>query len=102
MVDALDGRLCGSTGRVHPCRYAEADPHGPGDHRGSAVAREQGVDVPGWQVLRVPQVQVVQMTVGFPQLHLVEDFAVCPDVRMVLVIQTPESLGTARGSSLSR
>ena len=40
--------------------------------------------------------QVVHMTVGIPKLQLVETFALLPDVRMVLVTQTSQSLGTAR------
>ena len=39
-------------GHQHPCRDAEAVSHGFGDHRTSPIARGQGVDVPGWQVLR--------------------------------------------------
>ena len=43
-------------GRRHPCRDAEADPHGPdcsADHRDSAVAvRCQVIDGPGeWRML---------------------------------------------------
>ena len=37
------------------------------------------VDVPVWQVLRVPRVQVVMLTVVIPQLQLVEKFAAFPD-----------------------
>ena len=46
--------------------------------------------------VQVSQVQAVMMTVVIPQLYLVEKIAVIPDVRMVLVTQTSESLGTAR------
>ena len=48
------------------------------------------------QVVRVPQVQAVMMTVGIPKLHLVENIAVCPDVQMVQVSLTSETLDTAR------
>ena len=58
---------------------------------------EKVVDVHGVQVVRVSQVQVVKMTVVVPQLHLVENIALFPDFRMVLVTQTSESLGTAIG-----
>ena len=34
MSMSLMCRSCGSTGRQHSCRHAEADPHGPGDHGG--------------------------------------------------------------------
>ena len=49
------------------------------------------------QVVRVPQVQVAKMTVGIPQLHLVENIALLPDLRVVLVTQASVSLGTASG-----
>ena len=60
--------------------------------RDSAVALGQDGRCPCRRVLRVPQVQVVMMTVVISQLHLV-------DVQMVT--QTSESLGTRRGSSSS-
>ena len=52
------------------------------------------LDPPVWEVLRVPQVQAVMMTVMITHLHLV-------DVQMVWSPQTSEGLGTARGSSSS-
>ena len=55
------------------------------------------IDVLICQVVQVSHVQAVMVTVVIPQLHLVEKIAVIPDVRMVLVTQTSESLGTARG-----
>ena len=45
---------------------------------------------------RVPQGQAVTFTVEIPQLQFVENIPVCPDVQTVLVTQTSDSLGTAR------
>ena len=38
------------------------------------------VDVPVWQVVRVPQVQAVKMTVVIPQLQFVEKLVVLTEV----------------------
>ena len=46
----------GSTGRPHPCRDVEADPHGLVDHGDSALALGQGGRCPVGQVVRVSQV----------------------------------------------
>ena len=54
-------------------------------------------DVPGVRVVQVSQVQVVEESVEFPQLLLVEKFVVCSEVLTFLFTQTFECLGTARG-----
>ena len=60
----------GSTGRSHPGRDAEADPHGLVDHGDSAVAGGHGDRRPVVQLGRVSTGAVVEKAVVLPQLHL--------------------------------
>ena len=61
-----------------------------GAHDAEIHHLDKVVDVPVVQVVRFSQVQVVKMTVVIPYLHLVENIALLPDFRMVLVTQTSE------------
>ena len=98
VVAAPVKQVAGLSGHQHPCRGAEADPHGLADQRDSPVARGHVVDALILQVVpvaRVSQVLVVKITVVIPQFQHIEK--TCVDK----VVHTPFVCNDKSSTSLS-
>ena len=102
-MNQKDSSEAAHQGHFHPCRGAEAFPHGPdcaADHRGSPVAPGQGGQCPdytGLQVVKIPVVAQRQFPLVFQTMDIPQLLDTVIDVPVVQVVQLPGSF-TSHGA----